>query len=83
MQCIYIMKRGILQIVLQKIQDCCIFQSRQTENVHFMYHNQRLSAIDEFQYLGILFSKKDTFYNLVQQKINVLCITWQGNCIYL
>ncbi|KAK6167229.1 hypothetical protein SNE40_021313 [Patella caerulea] len=36
-----------------------------------MYNNERLSVIDEFQYLGIVFSRKGTFHvnksRLVQQ----------------
>lgn len=46
-------------------------KSRRTENCHFLYNNERLSVINEFQYLGIVFSRKGTFHvnkaRLVQQ----------------
>ena len=36
-----------------------------------MYNNERLKIVDDFQYLGIIFSRKGTFYKnitkLVQQ----------------
>ncbi len=37
-------------------------KSRQAENFNFVYNNDRLSVINEFQYLGIVFSRKGTFH---------------------
>ena len=45
--------------------------SRQSENIDFIYSNERLTVVDEFQYLGTIFSRKGNFgrnkARLVQQ----------------
>jgi hypothetical protein len=46
-------------------------KSRQSENIDFIYNNERLTVVDEFQYLGTIFSRKGNFgrnkARLVQQ----------------
>jgi hypothetical protein len=32
-------------------------KSRQGENIDFIYNNERLTVVDEFQYLGTIFSR--------------------------
>ena len=47
------------------------FLKKKREDVNFTYNNERLKIVDDFQYLGIIFSTKGTFYKnitkLVQQ----------------
>jgi hypothetical protein len=33
-------------------------KSRQSENIDFIYNNERLTVVDEFQYLGHITKKK-------------------------
>ena len=46
-------------------------KSRNPENLQFTYNNEKLSSVEEFQYLGTLFSRKGNFHKnktrLVQQ----------------
>ena len=59
-----------LKVNTEKTNVVIFSKSRQADNVHFI-NNDRLYVIGEFQYLGIVFSRKDTFHvnksRLVQQ----------------
>jgi uncharacterized protein (UPF0371 family) len=39
------------------------FKKKEREDVNFTYNNERLKIVDDFQYLGIIFSRKGTFNN--------------------
>ena len=83
-----------LKVNTEKNNVVIFSKSRQADNVHFIYNNDRLSVIDEFQYLGtgIVFSRKGTFHvnksRLVQQARKAMFYVQmyyvrQENCIYL
>ena len=37
-------------------------KNSQSEDVNYMYNNERLKIVDDFQYLVIICSRKGTFY---------------------
>ena len=60
-----------LNVNVQKTNVVIFSKSRRIENTNFTYNNEKLTIVDEFQYLGILFSRKGNFHKnkakLVQQ----------------
>ena len=42
------------------------FKKKEREDVNFTYNNERLKIVDDFQYLGIIFSRKGTFNNKIK-----------------
>jgi hypothetical protein len=60
-----------LKVTTAKTNVVIFSKSRQNENIDFIYNNERLTVVDEFQYIGTNFSRKGNFdrskARLVQQ----------------
>jgi hypothetical protein len=50
-----------LQVNAAKINVVIFSKNRRWENTQFLYSNEPLTIVDDFQYLGIIFSRKGSF----------------------
>ena len=65
MLCTCTAKHGICKLMQLKLM-LSYFQKieegkRRKENIQFLYNNEPLTIVDDFQYLGIIFSRKGSF----------------------